>query len=306
MTRVPFEQMPFDVLPEHPRRPHGFGDTEAIDVQLSSKVLGAMRVHVRKHGDGPPVLLIHGLMTSSYSWRYVFEPLGEHYTCYALDLPANGRSGRPMEPRYSPVALARWLIEVQHALGIHGCRVIGNSMGGYLAMTMAMQDSTCMRCLVNLHSPGVPEARLWALKLALAIPGVQGILRRVIMRKPLRWAHRHVHYYDETYKSLEEAREYGDLLGEPDGAQGLIKYLAETMDVVPMRRFQDSLRQREAFPVPLLLMYAEEDPMVPPRFGNVFAARLPDAKLVWLSGASHFAHVDATERFLPPVLEFLA
>ena len=58
--------------------------------------------------------------------------------------------------------------------------------------------------------------------------------------------------------------------------------------------------------MPLLLLYAERDPMVPPRFGDVFAGLIPGAKLVWLREASHFAHVDATDRFLAPVDEFLA
>jgi pimeloyl-ACP methyl ester carboxylesterase len=52
-------------------------------------------------------------------------------------------------------------------------------------------------------------------------------------------------------------------------------------------------------------MYARRDPMVPPRFGHVLAERT-GAPLVWLDDASHFAHVDAIDRFLPPVLEFLA
>ncbi len=59
-------------------------------------------------------------------------------------------------------------------------------------------------------------------------------------------------------------------------------------------------------PVPLLLLRAERDPMVPPRFGDVFASLLPDARLVRLAGTSHFAHVDAPDRFLPPVLDFLS
>ena len=54
-----------------------------------------------------------------------------------------------------------------------------------------------------------------------------------------------------------------------------------------------------------LLVYANEDPMVPPRFGEVFAAAISNARLVKLDRASHFAHVDATERFLVPVMAFL-
>jgi pimeloyl-ACP methyl ester carboxylesterase len=166
-----------------------------------------------------------------------------------------------------------------------------------------------MSRLVNVHAPGVPELRLWALGLALAVPGAAALLRWMVRRDPLRWAHRHVHYWDESLKSLEEAREYGEPLRSAEGAQVLVRYLGETMAVGPMRRFWRRLHELRAaarpFPVPLLLLYAERDPMVPPRFGDVYAAAIPEARLVRLAEASHFAHVDAVERFLPPVLEFL-
>lgn len=307
---APFVQGRFADLPEKPTRPHAFFATEGLDLQLDARPFGPMRVHVRRYGSGPPVLLVHGLMTSSYSWRYVYEPLGEHYTCYAPDLPANGRSDAPMEPSYTPTALARWLGRVQEGLGIRGCRVVANSMGGYLAMVWALEDPGAMSCLVNLHSPGVPELRLSALKLGLSLPGSSALLRWIIRRKPLEWAHRHVHYYDESLKSLEEAREYGELLGTRSGSQGLIKYLRETMDVGAMRAFRRQLfeaqRGGRSFPVPLLLLYAEQDRMVPPRIGDELARLIPSARLVRLPEASHFAHVDAPERFLGPALEFLA
>jgi pimeloyl-ACP methyl ester carboxylesterase len=88
-----------------------------------------------------------------------------------------------------------------------------------------------------------------------------------------------------------------------------VKHLAETMAIGSTREFVASLEARrargEAFPVPLLLLYAAQDPMVPPAFGERFEALIGGARLVRLERASHFAHVDAVERFLPPVLEFL-
>ncbi len=268
-----------------------------------------MRAHVRVHGSGPALLLVHGLMTSSYSWRYVLEPLGRRYTLYVPDLPGAGRSDRPLGARYSPEALVEWLAALQRALGIRGERVIGNSMGGYLCMRLALSDPESIARLVNVHSPGVPEARLYALGAALAVPGTQAILARWIRRRPLRWAHANVHYWDESLKSLEEAHEYGDPLATPDGVRAFIKYLDETMAVGPIRDFQRQLLARQArgegFPVPLLHLYARRDPMVPPRFGEILAART-GADIVWLDEGSHFAHVDAVERFLPPVLAFLS
>lgn len=305
----PFVQGRFEDLPELPTRSHPYFQTEVLELQLSESPFGQMKAHVRKFGQGPPLFLIHGLMTSSYSWRYVFESLGEHYTCYAPDLPGAGRSEQPMQTPYTPENLALWLREVMKALGLYGGPVLANSMGGYLAMQLALMDQEAMSCVINLHSPGVPEPRLYALKAILSLPGSRRLLRWLIHRDPLRWAHKNVHYYDESFKSLEEAREYGHPLSSDDGADVLYKYLFEALDVSEMKRFQKTLEARKKqgvdFPVPLLLMYAEKDPMVPPRFGDLFAQRIPSAQYVRLTEASHFAHVDAVERFLPPVFDFL-
>jgi pimeloyl-ACP methyl ester carboxylesterase len=102
---------------------------------------------------------------------------------------------------------------------------------------------------------------------------------------------------------------YGGQLASREGSRAFVKHLAETMAIGPIRDFHRTLRERRArrqpFPVPLLLMYAQRDPMVPPRFGDDFAALVPDARLVRMAEGSHFAHVDAPQVFLPPVLDFL-
>jgi pimeloyl-ACP methyl ester carboxylesterase len=306
----PFERGKFDELPDTPRVPHRFAETRVERVPLTTDALGSCAASVRTFGSGPPLLLVHGLMTSSYSWRYVLPALGARFTLYMPDLPGNGDSDRALDRAYHPDAFADWLGALMRALGIRGAPVIGNSMGGYLGMRLALRDPGAMSRLVNLHSPGVPEARLWALRAALAIPGARALLARIARRDPERWVHRNVHYWDESLKSREEARTYGAALATPDGARAFVKHLAETMSIGPIRDFHRDLRARRAagtrFPVPLLLLYAERDPMVPPRFGDVFASLLPDARLVRLVEASHFAHVDAPDRFLPPVLDFLS
>jgi pimeloyl-ACP methyl ester carboxylesterase len=305
---VPFRRGRFEALPEQPSRPHPYFTTRVESVPVETPAFGRMTAHVRVHGAGPPLLLVHGLMTSSYSWRYLLEPLGKHFTLYMPDLPGAGRSDRPLLPAYHPDALADWLGALMKQLGIHGQRVIGNSMGGYLCMRLALRDPGAIARLVNAHSPGVPEWRLYALGALLALPGTRALQLGMMRRQPLRWAHKNVHYWDESLKSLEEAHEYGDPLATPDGGRAFIKYLRETMAVGPVRAFQRELAARKArgepFPVPLVHIYARHDPMVPPRFGPILA-EATGAPLIWLDEASHFAHVDAVDRFLPPVLEFL-
>jgi pimeloyl-ACP methyl ester carboxylesterase len=306
---TPFQRGRFEDLPALPRRPHPYFQTRVEEIDVSIPALGRIKTHVRIHGSGPPLLLVHGLMTSSYSWRYVLEPLGKRFTLYAPDLPGAGRSGRANDRPFHPQALADWLGALQRELGIRGSRVIGNSMGGYLCMRLALSDPEAISRFVCVHAPGVPELRLVALRAAFALPGARAILSRVIRRDPLRWAHANVHYWDESLKSVEEAHEYGDPLATPEGAEAFIKHLVEAMALGPITEFQRTLAARRAraepFPVPILLLYARRDPMVPPRFGNVFAERL-GAPIVWLDEGSHFAHVDAVEQFLPPVEAFLA
>lgn len=309
MAPPPFAQLPFRDVPERPRLHHGYFETAAETVDVVSPLLGRVRTHVRRHGQGRPLLLVHGFMTSSYSWRYVLAPLGERFSLYVPDLPGAGRSDKPDRP-YTPEALAEHLGALLDVLGIRGCAAIGNSLGGYLAMTLVLREPRALSRLVNLHSPGVPTARMRALRVALdVVPGWKRAVSLAIARSPERWVHRNVHYFDETLKSREEHREYAAPLRTADGLSAFLRMLDETLDVRAMRRFEHTLRERrdrgEGFPIPLQLVYARRDPMVPPVVGERLATLLPEAELAWLEDASHFAHVDATDRFLARAVPFL-
>jgi pimeloyl-ACP methyl ester carboxylesterase len=306
MPSAPFRRGLFRELPDLPRVPHPYFAAPLERVSVTTASLGTLAAAVRVHGSGPPLLLVHGLMTSSYSFRYVLEPLGRRFTVYVPDLPGAGHS--EAAPSYAPDACVAWLGALQGALGIRGCAVVGNSMGGYLCMRLALKDAGAMSRLVNVHSPGVPEARLVLLRALLGIPGARAVLAWYARRDVLRWAHANVHYRDESLKSLEEAHAYGDPLATAPGMDAFLGYLHDTMSIGPIREFAATLRDRRArglaFPVPLLHLYARADPMVPARFGPILAEQT-GAPLKWVEDASHFMHVDAVERFLPPVLEFL-
>jgi len=304
MSPVPFRQSPFESLPDAPRVPHGFFGLKERTVTVHSEHFGDTQVSVRSVGEGPPLLLVHGLMTTGYSFRYLYPKLAGRFTVYMPDLVGSGRSQKP-DVSYGPAPYAAWIGELIDALEIGGCAVIGNSMGGYLCMRLAMQRPEVMSRLVNLHSPGVPVLRLYALNLAMRAPGSRGLLGWLVGRDPLRWAHRNVHYYDESLKSLEEAREVGLPLSVDAGVNAFARILEETLDPWEMRRFVARLRALDAFPVPLHLVYAARDPMVPPSVGARLRAILPDAEWSCIEQGSHFAHVDALDAFIGAVMPSL-
>jgi pimeloyl-ACP methyl ester carboxylesterase len=308
MPSEPFRRGRFEELPETPRLPHPYDRSEARMVRIESAAFGSLQLHYREHGSGPPLLLVHGLMTSSYSWRYVLDDLGRRFRLVIPDLPGAGRSDKP-DRLYSAAALASAIGDFQRAVGIRGCAAIGNSLGGYLCMRLALDDPGAFSRLVNVHSPGVPLLRVHALHAALGVPGVARFLAWWIRREPLRWAHRHVHYYDESLKSLEEAREYGAPLSTVEGSRAFVRYLSDSVAPADMSVFlRDLARLRDAgrsFPVPLLLVYADRDPMVAPWIGDTLSALLPGVRLARLERTSHFAHVDSPDRLLAEVLPFL-
>ncbi len=306
---APFRRGKFEDLPQTPRIAHRFFETEALDVDVQWPQDRTTPIRVRKHGAGPPLLLVHGLMTSSYSWRYAIEELGKSFTCYAPDLPGAGDTAPVLDASYAPVSLAEFLGATLRALGIEDCVCIANSMGGYIAVVGVLDGTLPVSRLIQLHGPGRPDFRFTALKTAFALPGTRALFHALVKRDPLRWCHRNVHYFDESLKSLEEAREYGRPLQTREGREALRKYLCETMGVDAMRAFDLELRARvargESFPVPIQLVYAEQDPMVPPTVGPWYHERIPDAEMVWMKDASHFAHVDATDRFVALAEAFL-
>lgn len=302
----PFAQLPYADVPELPGPPHRFWESVERVVRIDTPAWGALDVSTRVYGSGPPLVLVHGLMTTAYSWRYVLPLLGERFTLYMPDLVGSGRSDKP-DVRYHPDDLADSIGATLRALDVAGCPVIGNSMGGYLCMRLALRDPTAIGRLVNLHSPGLVTARNVALSAAWSLlPRPESIVRALIDIDPERWVHRNVHYWDETLKSREEHREYAAPLRTPEGARAFGRNLGDTLAVSAMRDFERRLRALGGrFPIPLMLVYAERDPIVPPDIGHRMHALLPNAEMVWLKEASHFAHVDATERFVDAISGFL-
>lgn len=304
MASQPFRQLRFDEVPERPTVPHRWAAVTRRDVAIRTDELGAVRIAVHEYGAGPPLLLVHGLMTTGYSFRYLLDLLGTRYRLVIPDLPGSGQSDCP-DVYLGPDVLARAIVATVDALGLRGAAAIGNSMGGYLCMRAALLDPAAFGRLVNLHSPGVPTARMVALRWAMRLLPVWPLLDRLVRRDPERWVHRNVHYYDESLKSREEHRVYATALATRPGRRTFYRHLRDALDVREMRRFVRAL-EAQPFPIPLLLVYAARDPMVPPAVGERLRALVPAAGFVRLTEASHFAHVDAAARFVDAIGPFLA
>ena len=280
-------------LPELPPKAHDFLSLSRRKVELSLPGQAPFSLSYVEAGEGPPLLLVHGLMTSAYSFRYVLSALAKRYRVIAVDMPGAGQSDSPPISQ-APRDMAEVLAALISALGLGRPYIAGNSMGGYLCLWHALLHPEQVGRLMIMHSPGIPEPRLYLLRAILSLPGARSLFKAYTNNHE-QFALTNVHYRDESLKSREETREYARWTGDDARREVFFRILRETMNPSAMRelpRLIASARAEKRLP-PIRLLWSRWDPLVPPRFGPRYQAMLPEAELVWLDGASHFLHVDA-------------
>lgn len=287
-------------LPDLPRVAHDWASWPSREVNVTRPDgLGAVRVHCKVLGEGPPLLLVHGLMTSSYSFRYVGRALSARYRVVVPDLPGAGRSEAPGDLSCAPSAVADLLAALIRELGQGAPYVVGNSLGGYYSLWLAARHPGLLQRLLVMHAPGVPLARLYALAAAVRVPGARRAAAWVMRRDPAAFALRNVHYRDESLKSREEAEEYGSIFRSEARTAFFLRILAESLRPSAMRALH---RLLPGVAAPTTLLYADSDPMVPPAVGPALFRHMPQARFVWMRETSHFMHVDTPEAAVEEIL----
>ncbi|MBL8949865.1 MAG: alpha/beta hydrolase [Myxococcaceae bacterium] len=296
----------FTELPELPPRTHDFKALERrfVTVPVAGRSKPVTLSYVQK-GSGPLLLLVHGLLTSAYSWRYVISPLAASHTVVAVDLPGAGQSEAAADVTASPQSLAALLDGFVKALGHERAYVVGNSMGGYLTLWWALLHPERFERLFIIHAPGFPELRLYALRAALSLGFSRGLLAW-LTRVPEQFALDNCHYHDMSLISREQTREYGAQLADDARRECFRRNLYETMSPWTMRELPAAVKAAGARVPKTKLLWSRHDVLVSPAFGPRYQALLGGAELVWLDDSSHFTQVDSPERTVEEILAFRA
>src|SRR5262249_42825415 len=106
------------------------------------------RMRYLQAGSGPPLLLVHGLLGYSFSWRFVIPVLAEMATIYAVDMLGTGFSDRPPKLDCSLKAGAQRLLRFMDTVGLTSCDLLGTSHGGAVAMMAAALAPEKIRRLI--------------------------------------------------------------------------------------------------------------------------------------------------------------
>ncbi|MBZ5574092.1 MAG: alpha/beta fold hydrolase [Acidobacteriia bacterium] len=264
--------------------------------------LDGVRWRYRRAGSGPAVLLVHGLMGYSFSWRHTIPVLARQATVYAVDLPGAGFSDRPAGMDCSQRASAARLLRFMDGVGLASCDLLGTSHGGALAMTVAALAPERVRSLILVAPVNPWSAHGKLLSLFLTSPPIGPLFLHAMPHLQILHDFYFRRLYGDTRRIRPGTRE-GYLA--PMQRAGSFEYVLGVL-----RSWNRDLKELESLlpgiaHIPTLLIWGSLDAAVNPASAYQLQKRFRDCHLLMMKGVGHLPYEETPEEFNRAVTEFL-
>ncbi len=266
--------------------------------RVALRALPGVQLHLRDSGpkDGPPLLLIHGFGASLHTWEPWAEALSETYRVIRIDLPGSGLSPPDPSGVYTDARSEQLLLALLDQLGVGAVTLIGHSIGGRIAWGLAARHPERVARLVliapdGFASPGFDYGQ------APEVPASLKLMSHVLPRPVLRMSLSAAYANPDTLNERLTAR-YFDLMRAPGARPALLARMQQTV-------LSDPRPQLQRIQAPTLLIWGEQDAMIP--FSNAadYLAALPRARLAALPGIGHLPQEEQPGRGLAALQAFL-
>jgi pimeloyl-ACP methyl ester carboxylesterase len=263
-------------------------------------------VAYRQAGDGPVVVLVHGITSSSETWQRVMPVLARRFTVIALDLAGHGESAKP-KGDYSLGAHASVLRDLLAELGHERATFVGHSLGGGVVMQLFYQFPERCERLVLVDSGGLGREVNLLLR-AATLPGSELVLSLIASTRLLEVGARAGGLLGRlglrVPTDLEEMGRGHSTLADQDARAAFIQTLRSVVEPGG-QRINASNRLYLAEHVPLLFIWGEHDSLIPVSHGHAAHEQAPGSLLEVFPDSGHFPQLDEPERFLDVVVGFI-
>lgn len=263
------------------------------------------RIHYLEAGQGPPLVLLHGTAIDSawLSYGRHLEHFAKHFHIFAPDFPGYGLSFDPQK-RYQTRELADFLLEFFAAVGLTRARVVAFSMGGAIALQVALKHPEFFEQLVlvdsfglfgQIHIPWIPRLGIRAEKFALWLwdmsrkhPFLLGLILKLLV----------IHNPKLVTREL-----LSELQGEMSNPETFLRWMQSELGWT--RYTTNMYEELPRLQVPTLLVHAQHDRVTPASRTHFAVKRIPGAKHMIIPRSGHWVMREQPEAWRTGVLDFL-
>jgi len=257
-----------------------------------------LQVHYKETGPqaAPALLLMHGFGSSLQAWDDWSLKLEQKYRVIRLDLPGFGLTGASPANDYSEEKDLAILTHFADKLGLEKFSIIGHSMGGKMAWTLAASQPERVQALVLMAPDGFPEAKDIGTK-PYEVPAVTGLIKyflpKYLVRKSIEPA-----FAEADALSDARVNRYYDMLRAPGVRATILERSNQTIYTDPVPRLK-------AIKAPTLLIWGEQDQMIPSTNAKSYASVLSNSTTVLVPKLGHLLQEEQPEKGLTAVMQFL-
>ena len=270
--------------------------------------IGTVNTRYWMEGKGSPVILIHGLSNSIEDWLLNFKVISAQHQVFALDLVGSGRTDKPLSASYEIPDLAQFIMDFMDALDIKCAHLVGHSLGGAIALTIALNYPSYCNKLVLVDSAGLARECSIDLRL-LSVPGLgeflgsmftQGDLEKHISMQRKSWPDPEI-VPDEMIQLKHAATLWQDI------SKTFFKTLRAIANIRGIKRsvFIPIVQELPSLVNPLLVVWGEQDDVLPASQAQIVKDKVPHARVEIFENCKHDPMIVNPQRFNQLVVEFL-
>lgn len=247
-------------------------------------------------GEIPPVVFVHGFLSSSTTWKRVLRSSWPGHLAIAVDLPGSGFSDRPWPYDYSAPSQALALIDFLEARGIDRAVLVGSSLGGAVSLiaAAARPERVAGLVLVDAAFPGVTVP--WSFR-SLRTPVLGDLQIEFLVRPVIGYGLRQRLYAHGERVTQETVSDWWDPVPVPGTRRAALGYVRTR--AAGYEGFLSKIG------IPTLVVWGKEDRLFPASDGLRLSTEIPGARLVVLPDCGHLPQEEAPAAFSRVVADFL-